>query len=111
MYVHKDCPTPAARNWDGVLDGIYMNGSTPISFQPSDFSKREFVPDADSHQGGIVDQIVCFDCDQVIEYVSEVLGEQHTGKELWLVERRLKEGYYSTIEWLDIDNGFGYTGE
>jgi len=27
------------------------------------------------------------------------------------VERRLKEGYYPTIEWLDIDNGYGYTGE
>jgi len=29
MYVHKGCPTPAARNWDGVLDGVYLNGSSP----------------------------------------------------------------------------------
>jgi hypothetical protein len=36
----------------------------------------------------------------VIEYLSEVIGEEHTGKELWLVERRLREGYYSTIEWV-----------
>lgn len=111
MYVHKGCPTPTARNWDGVLDGIYLNGSSPVSFQPSEFSKREFVPDADYHQGGIVDTINCLDCDEVVEHISEVLGEEHTGKELWLVERRLKEGYYSTIEWLDIDNGYGYTGE
>jgi hypothetical protein len=36
--------------------------------------------------------------------LSEILGEEQTGKELWLVERRLKEGYYPTIEWLDTDN-------
>lgn len=102
MYVHKGCPTPAARNWEGVLDGIYLNGSTPISFQPSEFDKREFVPDADSHQGGIVDTINCLDCDKVVEYLPEFLNDEHTGKELWLVERRLKEGYYSTIEWVDL---------
>jgi len=39
-----------------------------------------------------------------LEYISEILGEEQTGKELWLVERRLKEGYYPTIEWLDTDN-------
>ena len=54
MYVHKGCPTPAARNWDGVLDGIYLNGSSPMSFNPSEFSKRDFVPDGDYHEGGVV---------------------------------------------------------
>lgn len=103
MYVHKECPTPAARNWDGALDGIYLNGSSPVSFNPSEFSKREFVADSDYHVGGVVDTINCLDCDGVIEYVSEVLGEENTGKELWLVERRLKEGYYPTIEWLDTE--------
>lgn len=111
MYVHKGCPTPAARNWEGVLDGIYLSGCSPVSFNPSEFDKREFVPDGDYHQGGTVDTITCLDCDEVIEYVSEVLGDQHSGKELWLVVRRLKEGYYPTIEWLDIDAGYGYTGE
>ena len=57
MYVHKDCPTPAARNWEGVLDGIYLNGSSPMSFNPSEFSKRDFVPDGDFHEGGVVDTI------------------------------------------------------
>jgi len=75
-----------------------------VSFQPSEFSKREFVADGDYHQGGVVDTINCLDCDEVIEYISEVLGEEQTGKELWLVERRLKEGYYPTIEWLDTDS-------
>ena len=103
MYVHKDCPTPAARNWEGVLDGIYLNGSSPTSFHPGEFSKRDFVPDGDFHQGGIVDTINCLDCEDVVEYVSYVLGDEHTGKELWLVERRLKEGYYSTIEWVDTE--------
>lgn len=101
MYVHKGCPTPAARNWEGVLDGIYFSGSSPVSFYTSEFSKREFIVDGDSHQGGIVDTINCLDCDGVVEYLSEVLAEEHTGKELWLVERRLKEGYYPTIEWVD----------
>lgn len=111
MYVHKGCPTPAARNWDGVLDGIYLSGCSPMTFNPSEFSKREFVSDSEYHQGGTVDTINCLDCDEVIEYVSEVLGDEHSGKELWLVERRLKEGYYPTIEWLDTDAGYGYTGE
>jgi len=74
-----------------------------MSFNPSEFSKREFVPDADYHQGGMIDTINCLDCDGVIEYISEVLGDDLTGKELWLVERRLKEGYYPTIEWLDAE--------
>lgn len=103
MYVHKECPTPAARNWDGALDGIYLNGSSPVSFNPSEFSKREFVADSDYHVGGIVDTINCLDCDGVIEYITETLGEEQTGKELWIVERRLKEGYYPTIEWLDTE--------
>jgi hypothetical protein len=74
-----------------------------MSFNPSEFSKRDFVPDGDFHEGGIVDTINCLDCEAVVEYVSEVLGDEHSGKELWLVERRLKEGYYSTIEWVDTD--------
>ena len=103
MYTHKECPRPAARNWDGVLDGIYLNGSSPVSFNPSEFSKREFVADSDYHVGGIVDTINCLDCDGVVEYITETLGEEQTGKELWIVERRLREGYYSTIEWVDTD--------
>jgi hypothetical protein len=103
MYVHKDCPTPAARRWEGVVDGIYLNGFSPMSFNPSEFSKRDFVPDGDFHQGGVVDTINCLDCEGVLEYVSEILGEEHGGKDLWLVERRLKEGYYPTIEWVDKD--------
>jgi hypothetical protein len=75
-----------------------------MSFNPSEFSKRDFVPDGDYHEGGVVDTINCLDCEAVVEYVSEVIGDEHSGKELWLVERRLKEGYYSTIEWLDTDN-------
>jgi hypothetical protein len=71
-----------------------------MSFIPIEFSKRDFVPDGDYHEGGVVDTINCLDCEAVIEYLSEVLGEEHTGKELWLVERRLREGYYSTIEWV-----------
>ena len=103
MYVHKGCPPPADRNWEGVLDGIYLNGSSPMSFNPSEFSKREFVPDDDYHEGSIVDTINCIDCHEVIEYLSEAMGQEHSGKELWLVERRLKEGYYPTIEWVDTD--------
>jgi len=105
MYVHKGCPTPAAQDWGGVPDGIYLNGSSPMSFNPSDFSKRDFVPDGDYHEGSVIDSINCLDCDAVVEHIPEILGEEHSGKELWLVERRLKEGYYPTIEWLDIDKG------
>lgn len=101
MYMHKECPTPAARNREGILDGIYLSGSTPMSFSPSQWSKREFIMDSEYHEGGVVDTINCLDCDGVVEYLSEVLAEEHTGKELWLVERRMKEGYYSTIEWVD----------
>ena len=74
-----------------------------MSFNPSEFSKRDFVSDGDFHVGSIVDTINCIDCEGVVEYVSEVLGDEHTGKELWIVERRLKEGYYSTIEWVDTE--------
>jgi len=101
MYVHKGCPTPAARNWESVLDGIYLNGSSPLSFNPSDWNKREFIADDNYHEGGIVDTINCLDCDEVIESIPEILGEEHTGKELWLVERRLKEDYYPSVEWVD----------
>jgi hypothetical protein len=72
-----------------------------MSFSPSQWSKREFVMDSDYYEGGVVDTINCLDCDEVIEYLSEVMGQEHSGKELWLVERRLKEGHYPTIEWVE----------
>jgi len=102
MYKHKGCPTPGGRNWEGILDGIYLNGASPVSFNPNEFDRREFSVDQDYHHGGgSVDSINCLDCDGVIENISEVMGQDHTGKELWLVQRRLKEGYYSSVEWVD----------
>jgi hypothetical protein len=100
MYQHK-CEAAKSAEYP---KGISITARVLANLKPVDGDRYFWVDDPHGDlfpDDTKVDELYCLDCDEVVEYLSEVLAEEHTGKELWLVERRLKEGYYSTIQWVD----------
>lgn len=92
MYRHKGCETPAGRNNDGLVDGIYLSGYVPVSFNQQ--GGRTFAFETSFHNDGIVHSITCLDCDKT-------LWDDVRGADLREVEYDLEAGSYPEVEWVE----------
>lgn len=90
MYLHEECPAPGGRNNDGIVEGIYLNGSISASFNPVG---RTFEWDGDGNGGYSVNSIVCLDCDATL------WEDEDFGTNLTLVQNGLLQERYPSVVW------------